>query len=125
MDTLSVLFFIFWCFIIAHTTEIIAQIIHEFGHYISAYFYGLNPYFRYEFYCIPDGVWHDRSKNCLSDFLISISGIITGIIPIIIYYFIFKNTPTIYFLPYTVILYINGCSTDMSNILKNIRGEII
>lgn len=107
---------------LAHIIDTINQIIHETGHYISSYLLKLNPYFRYNSYGIPNGVWHDDSHNLLKENITTISGILAGILPILLYSIIFKDVFGSVFLAYIVMLYIFGCKSDLILMWKDIRG---
>jgi len=92
---------------------------HEFGHYIPDYIFNLNPEIIYDKFYLPCRVDRDISGSILKDNIISISGIISGFIPLILYINYINKLPEILLIA-LFIGYIIGCLGDISNIIERI-----
>lgn len=108
----------FTIFFISVITYILVQTVHEIGHYIPDYIFGLNPYFSYNAFFIPNAVFRDREPNKLRRNIISISGILFGFIPIIIFgLFFIYNFLSFISLVLIILVYIFACENDISKIV--------
>ncbi len=97
-------------------TLLLMQITHEMGHYISAYIYKAEPEFRYLYFWLPGGVFYKEPNNINIEKIFIFSGIMTGLIPIIVFFFIFKNfyEESILLSLGLVFYYIQGCQSDIN-----------
>ncbi len=101
---------------------LVAQYIHEIGHYIPAYFYGLNPKFFYNKLNIPVAVEYHYGNKFKSN-IITISGILLGMIPIIIFKFVSNNFTTDFYFVAIFLSYLITCQYDFKDLL-NIKYEL-
>lgn len=109
--------------IFAVVAYIISHYIHEIGHYISAYFCGLNPRLFYNKLNIPVGVNYHDNNSKLTNNIITISGILLGMIPIIIFKFILNSFMTDFYFVAITLSYLIGCQYDFKDLL-NIKYQL-
>lgn len=95
-------------------TYFFTQIIHEFGHYLPCYLWKLNPIVEYDKFYLPCAIYHKSYGEVYKDKFITSSGIIIGLIPIILFIFIFYSEIGKIFFIYMLIHYIFiSCSADI------------
>lgn len=122
-------------FVIAITVLLACTVVHEGGHYYTAKFVGVeNPTLGFQ-YGIPQHVNVSVEANSIEEVnykisIISIAGIITGLIPCIIFYLIrpyifseilFNKTDA----KMIFVAYLAGCIEDIILILKALTNNLI
>ena len=102
----------------------ISHIIHEIGHYIPAFIFRLSPSFVYISPSMPICVKHYVTEDKSRDSIITISGIILGLVPIILSLIIFTDFFARIYIIATIIPYFLGCEYDIENLYNNYNKQL-